>query len=1144
MKPYIKKVEIRNYKTHKNTRILLGDGVNSIVGPNGVGKSNILEAIIFGLGERSPKNLRVSSFTEIVYNNRKDIDVSVTLTIVDKYGNEHRFKRVYDPSKGEHKYRYNGRRVSRTSYIINLMKLGGKGFKYVYIQQGDILNRANATPQDIREIVDEALGIKQYEEKKKDALKKLEEADIKLRTLEGKYSEVQRFMREYMKEMINFHTLENLIYLENLLKSAKATYERRRKISDLEKLSEKRVLLKNRILKINDRLEKINDRLADIKKKLNLIDAEIEKLEDEKYKSLYEEKEKVRRKRDELTRQLLEESSEIKRLSRLIEDKKKEIDIIKTRIIEDKEDIKTRINTLKDIRKERKNTEREIEKRREELKEIDEKITDLNNRWKGELDQITNNLEEVARSIANSMLNKLIEEDTKKEIELVKRRVKRIDELMKLLNERLDEIDKRLTTQKMDIKEKRKTILKYRRTVKKLKREINDAEKLLKRLDRLIEGMKKEKNIVRDYYLESKKLFETVTTLRINGLVGILGELVKGPNEIITLLREVNPILWFGIIVTDEKAAREVLRVSRELGKNVSLLILSDYKNVDEKIHEKSVLNILKYPKRIEPILRKLIGNILIISSDDELMDAISKEYSVIHITGDYVIGKGVWFRARRSRIHIPRNIDKVNEVREKFAVMIHKRKKMLDEKRKELEKLRLEYTEGLNRIALLTQNKKFLITQIKYFKEWKEDLSTKLKDLEKRVRKESKKEEKKKKSIIEQLRKELDILKEKRKNKMEILEDLENHLKKLSKAEIEIETAISKYKEINAERKSRIDSLRNEINGLKKDRDARKNNLKTIASQLKKVIDEYNEIVDRERRIDEIISKFKERRERLRNKYEKGERLEKKYSDIKRKNEKILLSLEYKIKDIQKQINELNDIIEELGVGERALEKPEYIEEVLEELKKEEEVIGGASKYSEDRYYAHIDSYKMYSIRRNEILKERESILKFIDEIDREKERVFWEGFNKIRERFSAMFNEVFPGSKASIELIDPEDIDSDIQIYIEFKEKPTLPISALSGGEKTAIIILFLLSVYSINEDTVFLLDEIDAHLDIRNVENVAKVIRSQRKYSQIILVTLPGHDSMVTIADYVIPVVFRRGTSKVFQMSREHLEGMIRP
>jgi len=762
MRPYIKKLEIRNYKTHRNTRILFGDGINSIVGPNGVGKSNILESIIFGLGERSPKNLRVSSFSEIVYNNRKDLDVSVSLVIVDENGEEHKFRRIYDPEKGEHKYKYNGRRTSRTSYIMNLMKLGGKGFKYIYIQQGDILNRANATPQDIREIVDEALGIKQYEEKKKAASKKLEEADIKLRTLEGKYSEVQRFIREYLREMISYHTLENIDNIERLLKSAQATKKKDKVLEELERVGLKRQKIKKKIMLIDNKIDLINNRLADIRKKLEIIEDGIDRLEKEEYRSLFRKKDEERERRDEVTRKLIEESSEIKRLNHVIDDKKREIDSIKKSVIESKKELKDKLKILKILEKEKREIEREIEYKDNKLSILKEKIKEINKKWREELDRINKSLEEKARLMAEAFVRELIEEDLKREIETTKKRLGRIENIIDILKRRYADIDSKLNSLKMAIGKSKKRVLEIKRESQKLRREISDAERLLKKLDRIIESMKKDKNITRSYYLASKRVFETAKALRIVGCIGILGELVKGPNEIISILREANPLLWFGIIVKDHREAEEILRISRELGKNISVLVLTEYK--DKEIHDKSVLHVLKYPKKIEPILKELFGDILLLSSDEEILEAVSRGFSAVHITGDYMIGRGIWFRTKRTKIHIPKNLERIREVREKFAKIIERRKVEMKKMRNQYEKLKEKYTENTSKLTLLTRNRELLKTQIKYFDEWRNDLLIKLNELSERKRK-SVKGSTEYKSNIGKIKRELAKLEEKEKS-------------------------------------------------------------------------------------------------------------------------------------------------------------------------------------------------------------------------------------------------------------------------------------------------------------------------------------------------------------------------------------------
>jgi len=221
-----------------------------------------------------------------------------------------------------------------------------------------------------------------------------------------------------------------------------------------------------------------------------------------------------------------------------------------------------------------------------------------------------------------------------------------------------------------------------------------------------------------------------------------------------------------------------------------------------------------------------------------------------------------------------------------------------------------------------------------------------------------------------------------------------------------------------------------------------------------------------------------------------------------------------------------------------------EAAKELVENLRRELEEIGDVSQIAERTFLEQLEPYKNYSTRRHELLKERDEIIEFIRDIDEKRLEIFEEGFRKIRERFIDMFKTVFPDSKVWIELEEEGNIDSGVLVYIEFTGKPRITIAAASGGERTSIILMLLLSIYSINEDTIFIFDEIDAHMDPRVVDNIAKIIKAQEKYSQIILVTLPGHDSMINIADIIIPVTFTRGASKAFSIKSELLAGARTP
>ena len=264
MKAYVKELRVHNFKTYRSTRIKFSDGINVIIGRNGSGKSNILEAIAFGLGERSLKGFRANSFLDIVYNRRKDLQVSVTLVIIDENGDEHIFKRVFNPQKNIHKYYYNNKLVSRTSYLAKLASIGG-GFHYVIIQQGGILSQANITAKDIKNVINEAFGLTQYDEKKKEAEQHLREAETKLSFYIEKQSILRSNLMKLLHQYLNYERKKNLTLLDNLYEAYMNILECNRLSNELKNidLRIKEYEAKEKQLKEESMDEKISQRFLE-----------------------------------------------------------------------------------------------------------------------------------------------------------------------------------------------------------------------------------------------------------------------------------------------------------------------------------------------------------------------------------------------------------------------------------------------------------------------------------------------------------------------------------------------------------------------------------------------------------------------------------------------------------------------------------------------------------------------------------------------------------------------------------------------------------------------------------------------------------------------------------------------------------------
>ncbi|MBU4246350.1 MAG: chromosome segregation protein SMC, partial [Nanoarchaeota archaeon] len=182
----LQKLAMQGFKSFsKKTAIPLYPGFNAVIGPNGNGKSNIIDAIVFVLGTSS-RNLRADRMQHVIYNGghgSKPADAAIVSLVLDNSD-----KTLKDQGdlvlisrrvnrRGNSVYRLNGKAVNRRK-ILDLMgeaHIDPEG--YNIIQQGDITGLIGMKPKERREIIDEAAGIKEYNEKKTKALKELDTAE-------------------------------------------------------------------------------------------------------------------------------------------------------------------------------------------------------------------------------------------------------------------------------------------------------------------------------------------------------------------------------------------------------------------------------------------------------------------------------------------------------------------------------------------------------------------------------------------------------------------------------------------------------------------------------------------------------------------------------------------------------------------------------------------------------------------------------------------------------------------------------------------------------------------------------------------------------------------------------------------------------
>ncbi len=172
---------------------------------------------------------------------------------------------------------------------------------------------------------------------------------------------------------------------------------------------------------------------------------------------------------------------------------------------------------------------------------------------------------------------------------------------------------------------------------------------------------------------------------------------------------------------------------------------------------------------------------------------------------------------------------------------------------------------------------------------------------------------------------------------------------------------------------------------------------------------------------------------------------------------------------------------------------------------------------------------YEKIEQKMQQLVKEKESILKMIQQIDRKKKRTFMKTFEQINSEFTRNFASLSSKGTAMLELENKEDpFAGGVDIVIKLAKGKYFDINSLSGGEKTLVALAFIFAIQKFRPYFFYIFDEIDAALDKHNSERLAELMRKHIKHNQCIIIT--HNDAIISQAEYLYGVTMRDGVSKV--------------
>ncbi len=1173
------KLEIKGFKSFGDkVQINFGEGITGIVGPNGCGKSNIVDAIRWVLGEQKISTLRSEKLENIVFNGTKsrkatqlaEVSLSFKNTknlLPVEYNDVTITRRFY--RSGESEYLLNG--IScRLKDITNLfLDTGIASNSYAIIELGMVDNILNDKENSRRNLFEEAAGISKFKVRKKETLKKLKDTDADLDRVEDVLFEIEKNMRS----------------LERQARQAKRYYSIKEDYKVYSVEYAKKSIAKHQISheNIQKQIQSEQDLKLSINKQIAETDAEIQKaktdlLQSEKLlsgrqKALnehvgkirnYESEKKIKHERlkflndksDSLKEQLAQDKQSLERASFSIQSLEQEkesaaklLNEIELKIQVLQEELDGQKIKTGSLENEFSNLDEQHRKNKDELysktKELEIKEIQLNS-YKTELEKTTSDSSEKTANLAE------------------------FEGKLKQLNEAVAVKESELTTLNSTEKELQKTIESTEKTIEVIR---DEKQKTARKLD----ARQNEYNLTKSLVDNLEGFPEAIKFLKKkaawNKKAPLLSDIISCDEKYrITIENYLEPLMNYYIVEDEADAYKAINLLSDAAMGKAHFFILNTfdtYQSKAPKIFDNAIpaTEIVEYENKYKHLVAHILDDVYIVTGTETSIPN-EKESIFITQTGKvtkrkFSISGGSVGLFEGKRIGRAKNLEKLQVEVKKLQSKLEDIEENHKRKAQELDKLksltRKIPIENLQKeINLLRQELVSFETKQEQMAGLlssntirKEDIAESIDTLTNEIAALS--------PIVEKIQQELQTQNE------HLLEQHEALI--ICKGQLEEKSKI--YNEENIlfhQRQNKLSSLDQEITFKQSAKDSAHQRIEKNTKDLQRNEEEIKKLLDSsEIREDELIELYKEKEsiEQGVNEAEKEyyatrgliDELEKKSRAILSKKENIdelLMELQNKGNELKLQINSVKERLsvefdvditqlnpDEENTHEATKLSEKELEKKITKFKDIIEKIGPINPMAMEAYDEIKERHVFITEQKTDLENAKASLLTTIEEIDLVAKDTFLVAFHKIKENFIRVFRSLFTDEDdCDLKLINPENpLESSIEIIAKPKGKKPLTISQLSGGEKTLTATSLLFSIYLLKPAPFCIFDEVDAPLDDANIDKFNTIIRKFSEESQFIIVTHNKRTMASTDVIYGITMV-EQGVSRVVPVDLREL------
>jgi chromosome segregation protein len=1144
-------LEIKGFKSFGDKiTINFNEGVTAIVGPNGCGKSNVVDAIRWVLGEQSTRMLRSEKMENIIFNGTKNRKASNLAEVSLTFDNTKNilptdFTRVTITRKlyrsGESEYRLND--VScRLKDITDLFLdtgIGSDSYSIIELKMIDeiIANKDNSR----RALFEEASGISKYKLRKKQTFNKLKdteadlsrvedllfEIDKNLKTLENQAKKAERYFRlkeqykslsimlasfriisfreslsrledkEQQQSLINTGVSTSISNLEAVLQHQKLENLTLEKNLSVQQKASNEFIAKIRNYESDKKLK--NEQLRFLEDKKNRLSEELEKDRNQLNHVFYNQK--------RLNEEHLQESENLEKIKNTVSSQHLEITELRTKQQKSKTDL--------DI-------------------------------FSKENNELQNQLYKLEKDIAILQIQKeALYQESSRNMEDTLSKETELNEFNKVI----DEISRRLESKQKDFKQNKEIDDELSRQIQRSTQHLREFKETLNQESRKLDSKQNEYNLTKSMVDNLEGFPESIRFLKKNTSwakqAPLFSDILFCREEYrIAIENYLEPVMNHYVIETQSEAIQAIRLLNDSSRGRANFFILDALNKIPKQSLNRPTnpnlipaLEIIDTDSKYRALCEKLLNNVYLLElgEEQEIKLALPDEQNVI-------LSKSGMFSKTRigmsggsvglfegKRIGRAKNLEKLNreisntesvllKLKNEISLEDEKLKNLHESSQKEiLQVLQEEINKLGNELTSVKTKQEQYLAFIENSLNRKQDIELKISSISNEL------------LASEPLSLEI-------KNKKEIkqaqLLNIQQEYNELSES-INLKSGFYNQENI------RFHQQQNKVSGIEKDLEYRESQQRSLeinigSNQSELEITQLNikeALLHADHSDEDLIAMYVQKEEfeiairdseqayyTSRGKITESEenisilRRNKEQSDLisnELKDQKTSIKLDLNALKERLSVEfsiDISDILEEETDTENDLENEQELRDKIDRLKRQLDEFGAINPMAMEAYQEMNERYSFIQSQKKDLSEAKASLLQTIKEIDDTAKEKFMEAFINVRTHFIEVFRSLF-NQEDSCDLIlaDPSNpLESDIDIIARPKGKRPLSINQLSGGEKTLTATALLFSLYLLKPAPFCIFDEVDAPLDDTNIDKFNNIIREFSDRSQFIIVS----------------------------------------